>query len=372
MQAMPCNHCKQPRCRLCYLYAHDARYRALWGGDPADVRRQLFNSPAPGAGVTPPQHKPRMSVDELARKRRRCGELRSAGLPCNEFAPPPAGRGHSQAGQTTEVRGGPQGEDEVRRIEWAYGITTVPARRNTLLPRTVESLKTAGFPTPVLFIDGATHDDATSYEREFGVPCVPRWPVIRTFGNWVLGLAELYIRNPGCSHYVMFQDDLVCSRNLRQYLERCEYPSGERGRPKGYWNLYTFDFYWRRAPRDQTVRREIKDGWFQSPTGQGLGAVGLVFNRNAVVDLLTERGHVVTRPSHPGDRSWRNIDGGIVDALGKYGWREMVHNPSLVQHTGVKSVMGSQRHPDARSFRGEDFDCLSLLPQGANTPPAAP
>lgn len=34
----PCNHTdNRYGCRLCFLYTHEARYRQMWGGDPADV-----------------------------------------------------------------------------------------------------------------------------------------------------------------------------------------------------------------------------------------------------------------------------------------------------------------------------------------------
>jgi hypothetical protein len=128
-------------------------------------------------------------------------------------------------------------------------------------------------------------------------------------------------------------------------------------------NCFTFDFYYRRLPRDLTARQERKTGWFPSPTQQGLGAVALVFDRETVWDLLSERDHIVTRPAHPTDRAWRNIDGGIVDALNRKrgGRKEFVHAPSLIQHTGVKSTMRSQRHPAASSFPGENFDAMDFL-----------
>lgn len=69
MDPIPCNHCRQPTCRLCFLYRTRADYRALW------------SPPAPGA-------KPRVSVAELAEKRKRCKQAKAAGLPCTEFAPP--------------------------------------------------------------------------------------------------------------------------------------------------------------------------------------------------------------------------------------------------------------------------------------------
>jgi hypothetical protein len=31
---IPCNHCRRADCRLCWLYAHDAAYRALWDDQP--------------------------------------------------------------------------------------------------------------------------------------------------------------------------------------------------------------------------------------------------------------------------------------------------------------------------------------------------
>jgi hypothetical protein len=251
------------------------------------------------------------------------------------------------------------------KVRWAYGVTTVPQRRAKLLPETLASLKASGFGDPVLFVDGCDHGVALEYEREFGLPVVNRWPFIKTFGNWALALAELMIRNPVMDRYALFQDDLVCARNLRAYLDALPFPDGKSGRDKGYWNLYTFNFYSRRVPRDRTVRKEPMRGFYTSPTQQGLGAVGLVFDRDGVWDVLTDRGNIVTRPAHPNQRAWSAVDGGIVEAMKRQGRREMVHYPSLLQHRGLHSVMGNQRHQDADSFPGEDFDLLTLLPRAA-------
>ena len=307
--------------------------------------------------------KPRISITELAEKRRCCQEKKRQGLPCKEFQTLTQPEPQSQAASPEGKIGGSAITKEVtsmRKLTWACGLTTVTTRRRDLLPRTLESLKKSGFANPVLFIDGATHQDAISYEQEFGLACVPRYPLIKTFGNWILGLAELYIRNPLADRYAMFQDDLVCSRNLREYLERCEFPDGEHGRPKGYWNLYTFEYNWARAPRDLTVKRERRKGWFPT-NGKGLGAVALVFSREGVWDLLAHRGNIITRPTEPTAKAWSAIDGAIVDALKKQGYREYCHNPSLVQHTGLRSSMGNMTHPRANSFEGEDYDLLQLL-----------
>lgn len=230
-------------------------------------------------------------------------------------------------------------------MSWTYGITTVPGRARELFPRTLDSLAKSGFDKPRLFIDGAK--DGRDYEK-YGLEITTRWPNLRTAGNWVLSLYELYIRNPECDRYAIFQDDFVTGLNLRQYLDCCNYPD------KGYWNLYTFPVNQNLCPEKKTYQ-----GWY--PSDQfGKGAVALVFNREAVCTLLSQR-MLVDRPQDP-KRGHKAIDGGIADSMKKIGWLEYTHNPSLVQHTGSVSSMGNPRHPTASSFQGEDFDLMSLVP----------
>lgn len=227
----------------------------------------------------------------------------------------------------------------------------MPQRRTTLLPQTLSSLAAAGFGSPRIFLDNADHRDAVAYEDKFGLAVTVRSPKIRTHGNWTLALHELYVRQPDAERYAIFQDDLIASRNLRGYLDWCEYPA------QGYWNLYTFPVNQKRAPRNE--RGGTLEGWYRSDqTGQG--AVALVFSREAVLLLLTSR-HLAERPMDP-DRGWRAVDGGIVSSFRKVGWSEHVHSPSLVQHVGDRSTMGNRRHEQAVSFKGEDFDALELIP----------
>lgn len=234
-------------------------------------------------------------------------------------------------------------------MKWAYGVTTVPLRRKDLLPRTLASLKTAGFDKPRLFVDG--DKDALSWEKEFSLEVTCRYPNIRTYGNWILSLAELYLRNGDADRYAVFQDDFVTYRNLRKYLEKVTYP------PKGYLNLYTFPQNQDAFPRlGQTAR--FRSGFFQS-NQRGWGALALVFNREAVNILLSSH-HMVERVMDM-QRGWRAADGAVVTAMKKAGWKEYVHNPSLVQHTGHISAMRNRQHPDAVSFLGEDYDALEIL-----------
>jgi hypothetical protein len=233
-------------------------------------------------------------------------------------------------------------------MKWAYAVTTCVQRRKDLLPRTLASLRAAGFDKPRLFVDG--DKDALSWEREFGLEVTARYPTIRTYGNWVLALAELYIRNPSADRYFVAQDDFTCYRNLRQYLERCKYPE------KGYLNCYTFPSNQIICPKDAQGRPLV--GWY--PSNQlGRGAVALVFDRLAVQTLLRHQ-HMVERPTDA-HRGHRAIDGGIVTAFAKAGWKEYCHNPSLTQHIGDVSSMGNKPHKKAISFRGESFDALELL-----------
>lgn len=228
-------------------------------------------------------------------------------------------------------------------MEWAYGVTTVNTRVFTpLFQRTLHSLAVAGFDRPRLFVDGVSTETWEELVRdELRYPVTLRDPLIRTFGNWMLSALELYIRQPLAERYAIFQDDLIAVRNLRQYLEAIPFPQ------KGYWNLYTFPHNEREKP-----------GWHLSDQ-MGKGAVGTVFDNEGIRAVLSAE-HMINRPLSE-RRGWRNVDGGIVTAMRKAEFREYVHTPSLLQHTGERSSMGSRRHQLARSFPGEDFDALTLL-----------
>lgn len=243
-----------------------------------------------------------------------------------------------------------------RTLSWAYGVTTVPSRRQHPLPETLRSLAGGGFDRPRLFVDG--DDDLKSWKREFGleVTCRSGEPA-KVVANWTLSMLELYHRQPLCDRYAIFQDDLITYRNLRAYLDRSPYPD------RAYLNLYTF-------PQNQAIAPD-KVGWFEGVLlngnadpgkfQKGLGAVALVFSNEALRTLFTHPG-LFDKPKHASYGRIK-IDGGIVTAMNLQGWREYVHTPSLVQHTGAVSSReeNNRRHPDSPSFMGEEFDALSLL-----------
>lgn len=251
-------------------------------------------------------------------------------------------------------------------ILWATGVTTCKERRDTLLPGTLDSLEKAGFPQPRLFVDGES--DPSWYVSRFGykpdnITC--HYPALRTFGNWITALWELLIRNPLCHRYALFQDDILAVRNLRLYLECAPFPDGGQTicgqRRRGYLNLFTFPSYPPSRNSQLPPPHPGHRGWF--PSNQlGKGALGLVFDRDGVIQLLGSENHIANRPIDP-DRATIKVDGAIVDALKLKGYTEYVHWPSLVQHTGgVQSTLGSNyKHSNADSFPGTDFDAMMLL-----------
>lgn len=219
-------------------------------------------------------------------------------------------------------------------MNFAYGITTVHERFGTTLPRTLESLAVAGFIQPRLFVDGEC--DIPEELRSY--PITQRTPRIRSFGNWWLALLELYLRETHADRYAIFQDDMLCVANLREYLERCPPPKG------AYGNLMTFPENLRIAPR--------KQGWFEA-TQNGKGAVALVFDNPTVQKLLTSPYFVErVQDDHRGHKA---IDGGVVCAAKKVGIKEYCHNPALVRHIGEVSTMNRSRpgRNTGTSFPGE-------------------
>lgn len=226
---------------------------------------------------------------------------------------------------------------------WSYGITTVPSRIETHLTSTLESLSLAGFDKPHLFVD---HENPAPYAK-FNLPITTRSSNLCVAGNWVLSAWELYIRNPDASYYALFQDDLQICKDVKAYVERQPYPH------KAYLNLYTFP--------ENAILCGSKNGWHPS-NQMGRGAVALIFSREALSVLLTQP-HLFSRFQRPSDRRYRSIDGGIVTSMNNAGWREYIHHPSLVQHTGlVTTVLDNRRHPLSPTFPGVDFSALSLIP----------
>jgi hypothetical protein len=250
-------------------------------------------------------------------------------------------------------------------MKWACGVTTVAARQDTLLVDTLLSIHRAGFPQPTLFADGyaepkALRDGLAARSPWLaGIEVTARSKRARIAGNWTLALYELYVKEPHADRFALFQDDILLSASVRPYLERCPYPA------KGYWNLILYPSNYNICPKDPAAPDGLKRGWYPS-NRLGKGAQALVFSRDAVLTLLSSR-YLAERPLDP-MRGHLGIDGGVVDAMKLAGWEEWVHHPSLVWHAGKQTT--KDKEPRAKMFQeetagwlGENFDCLSLLPQ---------
>jgi hypothetical protein len=252
---------------------------------------------------------------------------------------------------------------DMRTVTWTYGVTTVPERIDGLLDQTLDSLRAAGFDQPRLFIDGASHVTAEAAAARFGLEVTTRNLQIRAYGNWILALYELFIREPVMNRYAIFQDDILVYKNLRQYLDRCPFPE------KWYWNLYTVRQNQSLAGRDGRPDK----GWYAS-NQCGRGALGLVFDRKGVVELLKHQ-HMVERPMDSSERKFQNLDGAVSESMKKSGYTEYVHSPSLVQHVGTVSAIGnkhrSSQYAEAPEWRGPEFDALDLLKEQQDVRTAA-
>jgi hypothetical protein len=154
-------------------------------------------------------------------------------------------------------------------------------------------------------------------------------------------MQHLYSVFPKANRFALFEDDLDTCTNLRRYLEQQDLLD------KVYWNLLTHDC--------NLALTGPEEGWHES-NQRGLGALGLVFSRHGVQDLLT------SPDFHNRIRNGRHAaDGMVIDVLKPLGYKEWIHNPSLLQHIGMKSTLGHKYGP-MKGFRGTAYDPTVLLP----------
>ena len=412
----PCNHKDHHgNCLICERYKSDPRYRELWGGDPRDIKTEDVTQIVTQGSKTRTPHP--SSVQAAAGcvnlgndtgQTVECpscrGTIRLKLFECRVFGqctiakkvngvaccrPVEKCLGYSTSisekpnlDALTPKRSKP--DDSVREkqeikkgkqnLTWSYGVTTVVTRISTpLLSDTLQSLKETGFDEPRIFIDGV--NDVRRFIDLYGTESITaRYPRVGAFGNWILALWELYLRDPFADRYALFQDDIKCCKGLKMYLSLSPFPE------RGYLNLYTFPFRdpnkgkkdrnvsQRIPPRAEREERSDEKGYklgFYESNQLGKGALALVFTRDGVLEILRGYDHIITRPFTSNVKKRTSaIDGGVVDTMRKAGFKEYVHNPSLVQHAGIDSTMGNAKHPQAPTFPGEGFDSLSLLQSG--------
>lgn len=228
---------------------------------------------------------------------------------------------------------------------WSYGITAVPSRADTLLPRTLASLIRAGFESPAIFLDGR-HAGVEKLAAELSLPIITRTPPVGSLANWMTTLVYLYTTAPFATHYAIFEDDCVACANLKEYLQQYHID-------KCYLNLLTHN--------ENLVLTGGELGWHES-NQRGRGAVGLVFNRQGVKTILGSQ-HFYEFPQRA---AAKGQDGLVIHAMKEAGYRELVHYPSLLQHTGQISANGGKLYLDpVKGFIGEDYDPMEKLNERA-------
>ncbi len=219
-------------------------------------------------------------------------------------------------------------------MKWMYGITTCGKRcHSPMFEMTSLSLYRGGFECPEHFVD-------------------PRNLNLGAFGNWVHAAWSLYLSDPFADRYAIFQDDIACGRNLREYLE------ATATQPSAYWNLCL----WPNNVQECT-------GWYPAPDPAGLGAQALVFDNDGMRALLQSRWLV----DHPRDkfRGRRAIDGIVKTIMGEAGFIELVHSPSLVKHLGAAcSTLQTNHYPETANFAGDAVNLMTLIKPPATEAPA--
>lgn len=205
--------------------------------------------------------------------------------------------------------------------EWAIGMTTAP-RKPATLERSLESLAAAGWTGPRIFAE-----PSVALPAGFAMlPVTRREPRIGAFPNWLLGLAELVMRQPRAEAYMMCQDDVLFAAGLRDYLERLLWPSSDVGVVSAY---CPGGYGWHERP----------PGFHRDERGWGSwGALAYVFPNPSARALLSDPVVINHRHQGPGN-GLQHIDSVVGAWAVRTGRPYFVHVPSLTQHIGHTSTI---------------------------------
>lgn len=225
-------------------------------------------------------------------------------------------------------------------MNWAIGIQTCPRPEDVYIDHTIESVKRAGWDDITIF---AEPDSPVPQ----GYPVTYRPFRYGDWTNWVCAYFELFMANPEANAFVLFEDDVTSSRNIRSYLE---WAIPKLGR-FGCLSLYT-------PPKHHSDFQ----GWHdEADTGWALsGAQAMVFTRGSLQRFLSDPKVVNYRFDEIGKKNAHKDC-----AIGKWACKKervLYHNPSLIDHRGVESLIGTKNHR-ARDYVGDEFDCVELIGQ---------
>lgn len=200
--------------------------------------------------------------------------------------------------------------------KWAIGITIAP-RKYPTLPKTLKALKAAGWDTGIIFAEPGSYID-----------CGPNWPYVHRFkqtgifGNWMLGLYELFIRNIDADAFFMIQDDIVLAPGTRQYLENA------------LW--FTDQPHLVSLFGPNAIDKDPSNGWRSSLAYAG-GPNSIIMSHETVQEILSS----LVPLRYYGVRNQQKVsfdDLGIFVLMSHNEWPVFYPKPSLGDHIGHQST----------------------------------
>jgi GT2 family glycosyltransferase len=239
--------------------------------------------------------------------------------------------------------------------KWAIGMLSAPRRRPTL-EQSLRSITSAGFSPLTLFAE-----PGTLLPKIENVSVVQRQEVLGCWRNTVQSLRDLLSRNPEAQIIALFQDDVICVRDAREYLDRELWPSPQAG----LISIYAPEWPGYEAKEIVGIRKIKHDSL--------MGACGLIYRRECLEAVLR----------HPFATDWRGCYKGVIADPSKKagadtwagltarrtGWDVYTFSPSMLQHIAQFSALGhgtpdklqSGRHfRKSILFRGEDKSALDI------------
>lgn len=229
---------------------------------------------------------------------------------------------------------------------WAVGLTTSP-RETSTIQETLSSLRASGWDSLMIFAEpGSTLPPDVPADQ-----VVWRTRQMGAWGNFYLGLSELYFSDPHADAYFMSQDDAVFPKGLKDYLEESLWPHPDTG----VVSLHTPSHH---AESDVVGFFSRDIGW------DAWGAMGFVFSNNSARALLRD-GRVLNHRQRGIGNGMHNVDSVVGDWCKRRRLRYFLHAPSLCQHTGETSTLwkhaslAGQRV--ASDFAGIDEDIREVM-----------
>lgn len=200
--------------------------------------------------------------------------------------------------------------------KWAVGITT-SRRKHPTIVKTVKALENAGWAAGTIFA-----------EPESFVDCGENWNYVHRslktgiFGNWMLGLYELFIRNIDADAFFMIQDDIVIAPNTRKYLENSLWFSDEP---------HLISLFGPNA-----IDKDPSNGWRKTSKYSG-GPNSIIMSHETVQEILSS----LTPLRYYGVQHQKNTsfdDLGIFSLVSEKNWSVFYPKPSIGDHIGHQST----------------------------------